>query len=80
MSIKIKPASEIPNDGRSSYPFGQMQVGEAFLLPPVHPGCFRKPGKAPRVAGAAHNHARLHDVKFRITTQRDGGVRVERIA
>lgn len=87
MTFKIKPAAEIPNNavrggrpGKKMYPFDQMHVGTAFVVPANHPGASQLSGGIPRVVMAAHTFARKHGWKFRTNTQKDGSVRIERIA
>lgn len=86
--IEIKPASEIPNDRLANgtekvrYPFGLMNVGEAFKLPAKHHGSQTTGPKSPtsRVAVAASAYGKRRGMKFKCQRQKDGGVRVERIA
>ncbi len=88
MDIEVKPSAEVPNDpikanggGNRQYPFNTMDIGDAFLLPPGHRGATSYPGKkSPRIAAAAAGYGSYHGVKFSCRRQRDGGVRVERIA
>lgn len=83
--IEIKPASEIQDDpvrGRpAKYPFGQMQIGDAFYLPPGHFGALgAKSTRQPRAFISAYSYTRRHpEFRFRCRSQRDGGVRIERI-
>lgn len=77
--IGIKRASEIPNDATYvRYPFGQMEVGDAFLLPSTHPGA-QTSSYTTRVAVAASRYGKRHNVKFKCNKQACGGMRVERI-
>lgn len=66
--------SDIPMpEGRSAYPFSQMEVGQSFFMP-----CEEKDAK--RIAGNARNAARrFPDRKFTSRVM-ENGVRVWRVA
>jgi len=78
--IKIIKGEPIPDDLKAKYPFGDMDVGDMFHLPPDHSGtiCFSS-GRLTRVAAAASNFGRRHDMKFTIRTQADKSVKVWRV-
>lgn len=56
---------------RRKYPFGEMKVGDSFLVPPE--------GNAQRVRVAAHAWGRAKGQKFSTLTQPCGSMRVWRI-
>lgn len=65
----------------AKYPFGNMAVGESFLIPPDDEGFFTKPsGARMHRAQQAMGHWRAKGMRFSARTQPDGSMRIWRAA
>lgn len=73
MEYMIEKDIEIPEarNGRSRYPFAQMEPGDTFAVP-------AEENKG--VRSAAHSYGKRHNQTFTCRRQPDGKVRVWRVA
>lgn len=84
--FEVKKAADIPVDKntavgkRTEFPFADMEVGDAFLVPADHRGAEKVGAGGSRVGSAANYWRRRYGAKFATNRQKDGSIRVERIA
>ncbi len=71
MSYAIENDAELPaaRNGRSRYPFAEMEPGQSFVVP-------AEENKG--VRSAAHSFGKRHEQKFTCRRQADGSVRIWR--
>lgn len=81
MSFQIEKDVPVPKRKfRGKYPFGEMEVGDSFLVPADDEGATYIPKyRRPRVAGAIRTYSARHGKRFTYRRLEDNSVRVWRI-